>query len=163
MQQVVWFCGKENMPFLYTVNAEMKKETNLTLGISEPGKVTEYMGKLKHPLLDLVQYMRACILKTDKRIGEGIYWNAPTFYYTGKMKPFDPKEYRRYIVGFNFYKQDILRLVFLRGADATDKTGLLEGDYKDGRRIMSFTSIEDFKSKEAVFKKIIKELVTKME
>ena len=141
----------------------MKKETNLTLGISEPGKVTEYMGTLKHPLHDLAQYIRSSILKADKQIGEGIYWNAPAFFYTGKMRPFDPKEYKRYIVGFNFYKLDTLRLVFLRGADATDKTGLLEGDYKDGRRIMSFTSVDDFKSKEAAFKKIIKELAGSME
>ena len=79
------------------------------------------------------------------------------------MKSFDPKEYRRFIVNFNFYKQDTLRIIFLRGADVTDKTGLLEGDYKDGRRIASFKSIDDLKSKEKELKKIIKHLVKLMD
>ena len=140
-----------------------KKETNLTLGISEPEKVNEYMERLKHPLFDLSQYLRTFILSVDKNIGEGIYWNVPTFFFTGKMKSFDPKEYRRFIVNFNFYKQDTLRIIFLRGADVTDKAGLLEGDYKDGRRIASFKSIDDLKSKEKELKKIIKHLVKLMD
>jgi hypothetical protein len=140
-----------------------KKETNLTLGISEPEMVNEYMKNLKHPLFDLSQYLRTFILSIDKNIGEGIYWNVPTFFFTGKMKPFDPKEYRRFIVNFNFYKQDTLRIIFLRGADVTDKTGLLEGDYKDGRRISSFKSIDDLKSKEKELKNIIKQLVKLMD
>ncbi len=140
-----------------------KKETNLTLGISEPQKVNDFLDNLNHPLLDLVQYLRTFILSIDKEIGEGIYWNGPTFYYTGKMKPFDPKEYKRYIVGFNFYKQDSIRLIFLKGANATDPTGILEGDYKDGRRIASFKSIDDLKTKEKELKKIVKQLVKQMD
>ena len=141
----------------------MKKETDLTTGISQPDKVDEYLNKLQHPMLDTIKYLRAFILNIDKTIGEGIFWNAPTFYFTGKMKPFEPKEYKRYIVGFNFYKQDSLRLIFLRGADATDPTGLLEGDYKDGRRIASFRSIEDVKKNETGLKKIIKDLIKLMD
>lgn len=140
-----------------------KKETNLTLGISETQKVDEYMENLKHPLFDLSQYLRNFILRVDKNIGEGIYWNVPTFYFTGKMKPFDPKEYRRFIVNFNFYRQDNLRIIFLRGADVTDKTGLLEGDYKDGRRIASFKSIDDLKRKEKELKSIICQVIKLMD
>jgi len=141
----------------------MKKETNLTKGITEPEIVDTYMNNLKHPLFDLAEYLRTFILSIDKSIGEGIYWNVPTFYFTGEMKPFNPKEYKRFIVNFNFYKQDTIRLIFLRGADATDPTGLLEGDYKDGRRVASFKSIDEFKSKEAAFKKIIKQLLNLMD
>lgn len=53
-----------------------KKETNLTLGISEPQKVDAFMDNIKHPLLDLAKYLRSFILNVDKTIGEGIYWNA---------------------------------------------------------------------------------------
>lgn len=141
----------------------MKKETNLTTGISEPEKVDEFMSKLKHPLFDVAQYLRELILSTDKKVGEGIFWNAPTFYYTGKMKPFNPKEYKRYIVGFNFYKQDCLRLIFLKGADVPDPAGILEGEYKDGRRVASFKSIADVKRNEKEMKKIIKELLKLMD
>ena len=141
----------------------MKKETNLTTGISEPEKVTEFLNKLNHPLLDLTQYARTFILNIDPAIGEGIYWNGPTFFFTGTMKPFDSKEYKRYIVGFNFYKQDTLRLIFLKGASATDPEAILEGDYKDGRRIASFKSITDWKNKETALKKIILQLIQNME
>jgi hypothetical protein len=140
-----------------------KKETNLTLGISEPQKVDEFIENLKHPLLDLVQYLRTFILSIDKTIGEGIYWNAPTFFYIGKMKPFNPKEYKRYIVGFNFYKQDTIRLIFLRGASAIDPTRLLEGDYKDGRRIVSLKSVDHLKGNEKELKNIIKQLVKQID
>lgn len=141
----------------------MKKETDLTAGISQPEKVDEFISKLQHPMIDVVQYLRTFILSIDKSIGEGIFWNAPTFYFTGKMKPFDPKEYKRYIAGFNFYKQDAIRLIFLRGADATDKTGLLEGDYKDGRRIISYKNMDEVKKTEVELKKIVKQLLKLMD
>ncbi|MES2748683.1 MAG: DUF1801 domain-containing protein [Bacteroidota bacterium] len=141
----------------------MKKETNLTLGISEPEKVTDFIAKLDHPLVALVQYLRKTILAVDANIGEGIYWNGPTFYFTGAMQPFNPKEYKRYIVGLNFYKQDTIRLVFLHGANASNESGLLEGDYKDGRRLISFKSIDNVKSKQVAFEKIVLELVTKID
>jgi hypothetical protein len=139
-----------------------KKESNLTLGISEPNIVDAYMQNLQHPLLDVAEYIRQLILKIDKTIGQGIYWNAPTFYYTGAMPIFDPKLYKRYIVGFVFNKKDCIRLVLLHGANAIDKTKLLEGDYKDGRRLISFISIEDVKSKEKALIDIIKQLIKKM-
>lgn len=148
--------------FLMRIN-EMKKETNLNAGISEPEKVTEFLNKLEHPLLDLMQYARNFILNINPVIGEGIYWNGPTFYFTGTLKPFDPKEYKRYLVGFNFYKQDTLRLIFLKGETATDPEGILEGDYKDGRRIASFKSIADLKNKETALKEILLELIQNME
>lgn len=139
-----------------------KKETTLTLGISESEKVDEFMANLKYPLLDLTQHLRKFILSIDSRIGEGVYWNAPTFYFTGEMQPFNPKEYKRYLVGFNFYRKDEIRLVFLKGATVPDPTGLLQGDYKDGRRIASFTSINDFESKKNALKRIIEQLVDLM-
>ena len=137
----------------------MKTGTNLTAGISESEKVDEFMSTLKYPLIDVVRYLRKLILGTDKAIGEGIFWNAPTFYFIGKMKPFEPKEYKRYIAGLNLFKKDCVRLIFLRGASVTDSTGLLEGSYKDGRRLASFRSIGEVKIKEKDLKKIIKQLL----
>ncbi len=139
-----------------------KKETNLTLGISESEKVDEFMSALKHPMKDIVAHVRQVILSVDKKIGEGIYWNAPTFYFTGKLKPFDAKEYKRYIVGFVFNRQDCIRMVFLRGALVANKFKILEGDFKDERKLVVFNSLEDVKNKESEFKKIIKELVKLM-
>ena len=140
-----------------------KKHNNLALGISEPEKVDEFMNHLNHPLADVVQYLRKVILSTDVSIGEGIYWNAPTFYYTGKMEPFESKEYKRYLVGFVFNKQDCIRLVFLRGGQIEDESGLLEGDYKDDRRLATFKNLEEAKHKESALKNILSKLLDKMQ
>ena len=56
----------------------------------------------------------------------------------------------------------MIRLIFLRGASVNDESGLLEGDYKDGRRLAIFTSSEDVKQKEKDLKNIVKQLVEQM-
>jgi len=114
------------------------------------------MKALEHPMKDAASALRQIILSTGKTIGEEIFWNAPAFFYTGEMKPFEPKEYKRYIVGFNFYKKDCIRLIFLTGAKLNDTSGLLEGDYADGRRLAVFYSMEDVKSKEKNLQKLVK-------
>jgi hypothetical protein len=133
----------------------MPKITEMTTKASEPEKVNEYMGRLKHPLAKVVEDLRQIILSTHKEIGEEIKWNAPTFFYSGKMKPTNPKEYRRYIVVFNLFKQDCIRLVFPSGAKVKDKSGLLEGDYADGRRLAMFYSSKDVRSKEKSLRAVI--------
>ncbi|TND02885.1 MAG: hypothetical protein FD123_4032 [Bacteroidetes bacterium] len=129
---------------------------------SQPELVDDFMDKLKHPLKDVAEALRKIILSTDKTVGEEIAWNAPCFFYTGKMKPFKPKEYRRYLVGFNLFKKDCIRLIFLRGADVKDKSGLLEGDYADGRRLMLFYSAAEVKEKKKDLQRIIKVLIKQM-
>jgi len=126
----------------------MTKTKEMTTKPSEPEKVDAYMSRLKHPLAKVVEELRHIILSTNKEIGEEIKWNAPTFFYAGQMKPTDPKEYRRYLVVFNLFKQDCIRLVFPSGAKVKDKSGLLEGDYADGRRLAMFYSPREVKSKE---------------
>src|SRR5271169_5241745 len=71
----------------------MKEKQNTSVKPSEPDKVDAYMQKLKHPLVEVVEALRRIILSTDREVGEEIKWNAPTFFYTGAMKPFNPKEY----------------------------------------------------------------------
>lgn len=124
----------------------MKKKQELLTKASEPDKVDAYMQKLKHPLADVVEALRRIILRTDKEIGEEIKWNAPTFFYAGKMKPSDPKDYKRYLIVFNLYQKDCIRLVFPSGAKIKDTSGLLQGDYADGRRLAFFHNLEEVKS-----------------
>jgi hypothetical protein len=101
------------------------------------------MKKLKHPLAALAESLRQTILAADRCIGEEIKWNAPAFFYTGALQPFDPKEYRRHLVVFNFFRKDCIRLVFWHGDRAKDKSGLLEGEYADGRRLAHFSAPKD--------------------
>ena len=124
---------------------------------SESDKVDEYMKRLKHPLSEVAEALRQIILKTDPKIGEEVKWNAPSFFYTGEMEPFNPKEYRRYLVVFNLFKKDCIRLVFWGGAKVKDTSGFLEGDYADGRRLAMFYGMNDVKSKQANLQKIVKQ------
>jgi hypothetical protein len=135
------------------------KEIN-SVKLSEPEKVDEYIQKLKHPLLPVMKALRQIILSTDKEIGEEIKWNAPTFFYSGEMGPFNPKEYKRYIVVFNLYKKDCIRLVFPSGAKVKDTSGLLEGDYADGRRLAMFHEMDEVESKEKALQRVIKKWLT---
>jgi hypothetical protein len=48
-------------------------------------------------------------------------------------------------------------LVFPSGAKVKDTSGLLEGDYKDGRRITILKDMNDVKAKEKALRKVIKE------
>ena len=123
--------------------------------LTDSEQVTAHIKKLEPAFGKIIQAIRQIILNTDKEIGERIKWNNPSFYYTGEMKPFDPKEYKREIVVFNLYKGRIM-LVFPSGAKVNDKSGLLEGDYKDGRRITIFKDTKDVKSKEKILQAVIK-------
>lgn len=51
-------------------------------------------------------------------------------------------------------------LVFPGGAKINDKSGLLEGDYKDGRRTIVFKDLKDVKAKEKDLQAVIKTWLT---
>ena len=123
---------------------------------SEPAKVDAYIQGLTHPLATVVEALRKIILNTDPELGEEIKWNAPAFFYSGDMKPFNPKEYKRHLVVFNLYRKDCIRLVFPSGARVHDKSGLLEGDYVDGRRLALFHNMEEVMCKQATLQSVIR-------
>ena len=105
--------------------------------------------------------LRKIILTTDREIGEEIKWNAPAFFYTGELPPFNPKEHKRHIVVFNFYKQDCIRPVFPSGARVKDESGFLEGDYPDGRRLALFHNMREVESRKSILQRLVKQwLVT---
>lgn len=134
----------------------MKEKKDDMVKLSEPDKVDEYMKECTHPLVKVISGLRKIILATDKEIGEEVKWNAPTFFYAGKMKPSDPKEYKRYLVVFNLFKKDEIRIVFPSGAKVNDKSGLLQGDYQDGRRLASFKNLKEVKAKEKDLQQVIR-------
>jgi len=93
-------------------------------------QVSDYIQKLEKSLAEFVEAVRQTILSADKEIAEHVKWNSPAFYYSGNMKAFDPKEYKRDIVVMNLHRGNIL-LVFPTGAKIKDTTGLPEGKYPD--------------------------------
>ena len=123
--------------------------------------VTGYIQNLDAPVAGIVEAIRQIILSTDPEIGEEIKWNAPSFLYTGEMKLFNPKEFKRHIIVMNLHKR--ILLVFPSGAKVNDTSGLLEGDYADGRRLIYIKSMDDLKSKEAGIRKVIKDWLALVE
>jgi len=141
-----------------TVIANLKLQT-----MAKSGKetVTAYIQKLEEPTAAIVEAIRQIVLSTDPEIGEEIKWNAPSFYYTGQMKPFNPKEYKRYIIVMNLHNR--ILMVLPSGAKVNDTSGLLEGDYADGRRLIKITDMDDVKNKEAALRKVIKDWLAMVE
>ena len=133
-----------------------KDSTAKTTKLSEPDKVDAYMRDLQHPLKDMAEALRQIILSANKEIGEEVKWNNPTFFYAGAMRPFNPKEYKRYLIVLNLHKKDHIMLVFPSGAKIEDTSGLLIGDYADGRRLALFYGIDEVKAKEKALQKVIK-------
>jgi hypothetical protein len=138
----------------------MKEKQALLTKPSEPDKVDAYMKKLKHPLAEVVAALRKIILSTDDEIGEEIKWNAPTFFYAGEMAPSDPKMYKRYMIVFNLYQKDCIRLVFPSGAKISDSSGFLQGDYADGRRLAFFHNMEEVHSQTKPLQQAVRKWLT---
>lgn len=148
---------------LAKVGAKGKKETVIISGKrSDQEQVTEHIQKLDSELGNIVETLRQIILSTDPEIGERIKWNNPSFYYTGDMKPFDPKEYKREIAVFNLHKGRIM-LVFPNGRNVNDPIGLLEGDYKDGRKTATFKDMEAVEANKKSLQSVIKEWLKMVE
>jgi hypothetical protein len=122
-------------------------------------QVTEHIKKIEPALGKSIEALRQIILNTDRQISEQIKWNNPCFYYSGEMKPFDPKEYKREIIVLNLHKNRIM-LVWPSGAKLKLNTVLLEGDYKDGRRLIVFKDMNDILSKKNELQHAIKEWIS---
>ncbi len=129
--------------------------------LSNTELVTAYVEQLAEPTKEIVETLRQIILSTDAEIAEEIKWNAPSFYYSGDMKPFDPKEYKRHIIVMNLHKR--ILLVFPSGAKIDNTSGLLTDDYKDGRRLVEVKSMEDIKSITTALQAAIKDWLSKIE
>ncbi|WP_204101532.1 DUF1801 domain-containing protein [Occallatibacter savannae] len=137
----------------------MKLNEGVLTKATEPEKVDAFMRTLTHPLANVVEALRRIILSADREIGEEIKWNAPAFFFSGEMKPFNPKEHKRHVVVFNLHQKDCVRLVFLSGERVDDKSGLLEGDYTDGRRLALFHNTEEVKSKRTALQSVIRKWI----
>ncbi|MFD1257232.1 DUF1801 domain-containing protein [Mucilaginibacter terrae] len=126
--------------------------------VNDATGVTAHIQKFDQPLAELVENTRQVILSTDHpAIGEHIKWNSPSFFYTGAMQPFDPKEYKRDIVVVNINRKNQVLLVFPTGIKVKDVSPILEGNYTDGRRMVSISDIDDLKAKAQQLQQVILE------
>ena len=130
--------------------------------LSDQEQVTAHIQKLDPSIGEAIETLRQIILSAHPEISEQIKWNNPSFYYSGEMAPFNPKEYKRDIAVMNLHKNRIM-VVFPSGAKLNDTSGLLTGDYADGRRIAVFKDLDDIKSKADTVKSLIKHWVDLVE
>ncbi|MFD2146556.1 DUF1801 domain-containing protein [Mucilaginibacter antarcticus] len=130
--------------------------------IHNPEAVDQHIKKHDQSLQAIINKLRQIILSIDPMIGEQIKWNSPSFFYTGEMAPFDPKEYKRDIVVLNLHRGNVL-MVFPTGAKITDTTGLLEGNYTDGRRMVKIADMNDVESKKDGLKAVIRQWIALVE
>jgi uncharacterized protein YdeI (YjbR/CyaY-like superfamily) len=135
------------------------KPRNLPQQVHNTAKVNHFLEATDHPFKKEIQLLRKIILSSHADMGEDIKWNAPCFSYTGEMERFTPRDSKRDIVFINYQATEYILAVFPHGRSFQDKTGLLEGDFKDGRRIIKFTGLKDIKSREEVFKKLLSDCV----
>ena len=130
--------------------------------VHSPEKVSEFIQALEPQLAKLVQAIRDVVINVDKAIGEQIKWNSPAFFYQGEMKAFDAKEYKRDLLVINLHRGKPL-LVFPTGAAIKDNTGVLEGDYKDGRRMINISNLDELHDKKASLESVIRHWLKQVE
>lgn len=135
----------------------------MTVRKSYSEEVTKLMAATSHPLENVVQALREAILETSMEIREQVKWNSPAFYYTGEMAPFDPKEYKRDIIVLHLRKKDRVLLVFPTGAKIKDTSGVLEGEYTDGRRMVTLESMAAFNVKKEALQQVIRQWISQIE
>jgi hypothetical protein len=123
---------------------------------ADPAAVSAYIAKLEASKRELTEAIRQSILSSDNPIAEHIKWNAPAFYYTGEMQPFDPKEYKRDLIVMNLRQKDHVLLILPTGEKVKDVSSILEGDHTDGRRMIRINDMTDLKLKQKELKKVIK-------
>lgn len=124
--------------------------------------VTQYIADLPENIQPEVEYLRQVMLSVSEEIAEHIKWNAPAFYYSGEMKEFNPKEYKRDVLVMNLRKNTIM-CVLPTGMNIKKNTELLEGNYTDGRRMIYFKDLNDIKQKEQQLIDTIKEWIDLIE
>jgi len=131
----------------------MAKKAKLT----EEEAVNEYVMSLNHPLKEVVMELRDIISTAGDEIKEQIKWNSLSYYYSGEMKPFDPKEFKRDIVVLNLHKEDFVLMVFPTGAIIQNDYEILEGNYPDSRKSIKISSKKELKEKSLNLQNVIKE------
>ena len=105
--------------------------------------VDAWMAKYDSPQKAVVEAVRTAMLKADKRLGETIKWQAPTFVYKGNLASFFPKAKKH------------ATLMFHTGAEFAARFPSLEGEGATARS-MKFLDLKDVKAKEAELKGIVK-------
>lgn len=126
----------------------------------DPEAVDEFMAKLDRPLRTQMEAVRSVILSADRRITEGIKWNAPSCYCHEWFATFNRSPRAK----------ELVQVVFHRGAKAKavgnsryvdDPSGILEWITQD-RCIAKFEGMSDIETKKDALKAVVAQWVSKL-
>lgn len=123
-------------------------------GIDPKIEVSQFIDNLEPNFQEMLTYLRKLMLSIDSNIAEQIKWNSPSFYYTGLLKAFDPKTYQRDILVTNLRKKTLL-CILPTGQKIKKNVQLLEGEYTDGRRMITFENLADLQKKETLIRDLM--------
>ena len=118
--------------------------------ITETARVNEFLDRLNYPLRAEMNAVRMIILANKKVEEHLISGGNPIFYY------------KDYMATFNTGSRKCLTLIFHKGMNLHDPSGLFEGDHTV-RRIVKFRNMKDVKAKEANLKRVVNDWVTLMD
>lgn len=90
-----------------------------------------------------IRRVRAIILDVSEEMEETIKWSSPTFMYKGNMASF-----------FMNAKKHV-SLMFHKGAEMNDSTGLLQGDGKEGR-VAKWQDMEEIENRKEDLEAVVK-------
>jgi len=118
--------------------------------------VNELIQALDHPLLPVIELLRATILAAHPEIGEGVKWNSPSFYFQSPATFFATINTR----------PGPIRLILHQGAKASgapkpeipDPKGLLEWLGKD-RCSITFHDMKQIKANKSPIQDIVRQWV----
>jgi hypothetical protein len=111
------------------------------------------MSRLVHPGKDLIEAMRKAIVGADRRVAEGVKWNAPSF------------RTSEYFATTNLREKVGVGLILHLGAKARDvgPDGMAVGDPKKllkwlaaDRAMIVFKDQQDFLAKQVAFQSVIR-------
>lgn len=113
-------------------------------------------------LKTIINEIRQIVLNIDSLISEQVKWNSPSFFYTGELKSTNAKEYPRDILVLNLNRGYVL-MIFPSGAKIKNHDDFLEGDYKDGRRMLTIKDYNSLIEKQAKIVSAIKQWITQID
>src|SRR5690348_11670990 len=108
-----------------------------------PNDVDAWMAAYDNPQKPLVEAVRRAILSADRRIGETIKWQAPTFFYKGNLASFYPRSKAH------------VSLLIHTGAAIRGDFPSLEGEGPMARTF-KILSANDLKAKSAELQRLVK-------
>jgi hypothetical protein len=130
--------------------------------INQREKVNHLIADKPDELKKTINEIRKIVLDINPLIAEQVKWNSPSFFYTGEVNSINAKEYPRDILVLNLNRGYPL-LIFPTGAKIKNHNDFLEGDYKDGRRMLTIKDCNALIEKQAKLVSAIKQWITQID